>query len=262
MTKKLLVGAGLVWLALGAAGCSKDGDVASPATELAEGSVVTGTIVDAIEASRYSGVEAPTRRAVSAPLTGGFARAPGRAGGVIASLTRESAAPTRSFQVTDRLGRAHSVEVRLERGAIGSIRHEMDGQLLLDINYAWQSRGRGAVLAERVLRLYHRGDLVVTQRRTFEDALIAATSRASGMSLAALGRGIMAVFAPQPLEAQSLRCLDRFVIYALAAGALSLAVDAFVVAPSPATYAALSAAIAAWNVALDNWLMCEFPAEM
>lgn len=244
-------------------GCARDsgsGGVVGPAQSIVEGARVSGTLWESVEATRPNG-ETIQRSLAPAPfrvaVQGGVAHLD--SGGSVAT-SRALPTPRRVLAYTDSAGHRHELVVTAAggRGPVGRVEQFRDGEPVLTADFDWEVRPGGWVLKDRTLTVYQHGAPVLRHRRSVGAPEIAAATDATQILGAA--RGLLAgAFTPTALQAQSLSCLDKWIAYGLASSVLAIAVVVFIEAPSPVTYVAVVAAIAAWDKALDALIQCEFP---
>lgn len=258
-TRKLAAVAGAVWLALAAAGCSRDrarASVTGPHGAVAEGSRISGTLVESLSlpgASGRAGEPHVSRRSFEATVLSGHAEIDGAA----LVTSRGLSAPSHQFEFTDREGRRARIVVGTHGAGQPVERFQVyrDGELLADAAFAWQNRTGAWVLTERTLTVYEHGRLVLRQVRNLEG--VSATQAFRGAQVGpALARLLSSAVLPRALEAQLWRCLDKAAVTVVAAGAVGAATAAFIAAPTPVTYVALAGAIAAYDKSMDDYVDC------
>ncbi len=258
-TRKMAAVAGAVWLALAAAGCSRDrarAYVTGPHGALTEGSRISGTLVESLSLPGASGRAAEphvSRRSFEATVRSGHAEIDGAA----LVTSRGLRAPWHRFEFTDREGRRARIIVGTPGAGRPVERFQVyrDGELLADAVFTWQNRTGAWVLAERTLTVYDRGQPVLRHVRSLEGA--SATQAFGGARVGpALARLLGSAVLPRALEAQWWSCLDKAAVTVVAAGAVGAAAAAFIAAPTPVTYGALAGALAAYDQAMDAYVEC------
>ena len=258
-TRKMAAVAGAVWLALVAAGCSRDrarAYVTGPHGALTEGSRISGTLVESLSLPGASGRAAEphvSRRSFEATVRSGHAEIDGAA----LATSRGLRTPSHQFEFTDREGRRARIVVGAPGAGQPVERFQVyrDGELLADAVFTWQNRTGAWVLAERTLTVYDHGQPVLRQVRSLEGA--SATQAFGGARVGpALARLLSSAVLPRALEAQWWSCLDKAAVTVVAAGAVGAATAAFIAAPTPVTYGVLAGSIAAYDQAMDAYVEC------
>ena len=258
-TRKMAAVAGAVWLALAAAGCSRDrasAYVTGPHGALTEGSRISGTLVESLSLPGASGREAEprmSRRSIEATVRSGQAEIDGAA----LVTSRGLRSPSHRFEFTDREGRRARIVVGTAGAGQPVQRFQVyrDGELLADAAFTWQNRTGAWVLTERTVTVYDHGRPVLRHVRTLEGANV--TQAFGGARVGpALARLLSSAVLPRALEAEWWSCLDKAAVTVVAAGAVGAATAAFIAAPTPVTYVALAGAIAAYDKSMDAYMEC------
>jgi hypothetical protein len=256
--RRTVWGAAAVVAGLAAAACARDANApgaGAPAAALSDGAVVRAALRDEIEVPR-SGGAATVRdlavRAAEAVMVGGVAR--DGAGGALLALGAGHGGGHRELRQMDEQGREHRLvfDGPADRdGPPTSARYERDGELVAEVDLAWEHRGGGYVLRERTLTLHRNGRVLLRQVRRVDGVAIAA-----GVATAVVP-GSDPDAPPQLWRAEALPCLREWALYIGASAAMLVAGEVFTMLPNPATAAALTASIGAWETALNRLLTCQ-----
>jgi hypothetical protein len=235
MTRKIGLG-GVMLAVLATAGCSRDErdfgrGIAGPSARLAEGSRVFGWRTQSVELLAGDQSARTTRLApveVSATVSNGAAR------DSLVSLARTVAMAQRhrTLSHTDQQGRRHVFEV--ERGEDlsppTSIRHVVDGELRMQMQFRWEARPGGWLLADRRITLFEAGRPVLQHALELGRLETAAAGGGSDGPARVLA-GAAGLFLPAELHAAQFSCVNEVVALAAAAAATYLAYEALKLQP-------------------------------